>query len=114
MSYPSTNSGQQEGTAFSDQPRGVVSSVVDKAREAVSTVTEKIEDATSTVTQKASDVTSAVVDKIEAGGTYIREQGVSGIAEDLGDVIRRNPLPSLAIGFTIGFLIAQVIRPRAR
>jgi len=118
MSRAPSNPTREEAASFTDKAREAASTVVEKAKDVTSTVTDKIEEATSAVAQKASDVTSAVshrtgeaidtvVDKVQAGGTYVRE-GVSSMAEDVGNLIRRNPLPSLAIGFTIGFLIAQI------
>jgi hypothetical protein len=59
------------------------------------------------VGHRVEEAAHTAVNKVEAGGAYVREKGVTGMTEDLGNVIRRNPLPSLAIGFTIGFLISR-------
>jgi ElaB/YqjD/DUF883 family membrane-anchored ribosome-binding protein len=119
---PETNP-YQETTTLADKTKEAVSAVVDKTMEAVSGVSDRIEEAVTTAAQRAAQTASSVghrveevayktVDKVEAGGAYVRERGVTGIVEDLGNFVRRNPLPSLAIGFTIGFLISQVMTPR--
>jgi hypothetical protein len=37
----------------------------------------------------------------------LEEQGLSGIAEDVTEVVRRNPIPALFIAAGIGFLLAR-------
>lgn len=54
--------------------------------------------------------TSAVADTIDEAGNYLEEQGLSGIASDLTNLVRRNPIPALLVGFGLGFLIARVTR----
>jgi ElaB/YqjD/DUF883 family membrane-anchored ribosome-binding protein len=123
MSLGPSNPTREEATSFTDTAKEAVSSAVDKTKDAVSSVAEKISDAASSVAQKTTDVASAVThrteeamhtvaDTVGASSRYVREQGISGMTADLGDVIRRNPLPSLAIGFTIGFLISQALTRR--
>jgi ElaB/YqjD/DUF883 family membrane-anchored ribosome-binding protein len=47
---------------------------------------------------------------LERTGRYIEEQGVSGMMDDLTDVIRRNPVPAVLIGLGVGFLIGRALR----
>src|SRR5262249_7094039 len=47
---------------------------------------------------------STVADSLEKGGRYLREEGLSGMAEDLTNTIRRNPLPSILVAMAVGFL----------
>jgi ElaB/YqjD/DUF883 family membrane-anchored ribosome-binding protein len=47
---------------------------------------------------------------LESGGRYLEQEGVSGIAEDVTDLIRRNPIPAVLVGIGIGFLLAQLTR----
>jgi hypothetical protein len=53
---------------------------------------------------------STVADSLEKGGRYIREEGLSGIADDLTDTIRRNPIPSVLVAVALGFLMARATR----
>ena len=53
---------------------------------------------------------STVADSLEQGGRYIREEGLSGMADELTNTIRRNPLPAVLIAVGIGFLLARATR----
>jgi len=56
------------------------------------------------------DAASKVADTLERGGRYLQEEGLSGITDDLTNVIKRNPIPSLLVGIGIGYLIAHALR----
>jgi hypothetical protein len=51
--------------------------------------------------------TGAVADTLENTGKYLEEEGLSGMAEDLTALIKRNPIPALFIGVGVGFLLAR-------
>ena len=51
-----------------------------------------------------------VADRLETGGRYLQEHGVSDITDDVAGAIRRNPLPALAIALGVGLVIGMVIR----
>lgn len=53
--------------------------------------------------------TRAVGDTLEQGGRYVEEEGLSGMMNDLTDVIRRNPMPSVLIAIGVGFLIGRTL-----
>jgi len=53
---------------------------------------------------------STVADTLEQGGRYLREEGLSGMADELTNTIRRNPLPAVLIAVGIGFLLARATR----
>ncbi len=52
----------------------------------------------------------AVAGTIREGGKYLEEEGLSGIAEDLTSLVRRNPVPAILIGIGLGFLIGRTLR----
>jgi len=52
----------------------------------------------------------AVADTLENTGEYLESHGLSGVADDLTNLIRRNPIPALLIGIGVGFLIARATR----
>jgi len=64
----------------------------------------------SSVGGAVSDAADAVRDRVEGGYNYVRDQGVSGIADDMAGMIRRNPVPSILIALGLGFLMARAIR----
>jgi len=52
----------------------------------------------------------SVANSLRDSGRYIEEAGFSGMAKDVTDLIRKNPIPSLLIGLGLGFLIGRVVR----
>jgi ElaB/YqjD/DUF883 family membrane-anchored ribosome-binding protein len=105
----------------------VASSVGSTVSHAASAVGQKADDLTSsagssiknfgeTLRQKGpqegmlGNATQAVANTVEASGRYLEEAGVSGMMEDLGDVIRRNPFPAVLVGVGIGILIGRALR----
>jgi ElaB/YqjD/DUF883 family membrane-anchored ribosome-binding protein len=118
-----------------NKAKDVAGNVADKAKDIASNVAERAKDAASTVGQKAEDATHAVGsgmqslagtmrDKLPQGGVlgaasstvasglentgkYLQAEGLKGIADDVTEVIRRNPLPAILIGIGLGFLLAR-------
>jgi hypothetical protein len=116
----------------------VASNIGHKAGEMASTVSEKAGNVASTIGQKAEDTTaavgsgmknlagtlreklphegmlgsasSAIASTLESSGRYLQEEGLRGMASDLTNLIRRNPIPALLVGIGIGFLIARSTR----
>jgi hypothetical protein len=52
----------------------------------------------------------AVASTIKEGGRYLEEAGLSGIGEDLTQLIRRNPVPAVLVGIGLGFLLGRLLR----
>jgi len=48
-----------------------------------------------------------VADTLESSGKYLEEHGVGAMVDDLTDIIRRNPIPSVLVGVGIGFVLAR-------
>jgi len=125
---------KEAGSAVADQAKAMA----DKARDAASTAYDKAKQTASNVGQKAEDATAAVggsmkslagsikekmpsegmvgrastavADKLESGGRYLEEEGLSGIGQEVTNLIRRNPIPAMLVGIGLGFLIARSIR----
>lgn len=121
----------REGAAVvGDKAREAMSTAADKGREAMSTAGQKAEDATGavasgmqslagTIREKAphsgflGSTSSTVADTLERGGRYLEEQGLSGIGDDLTNLIRRNPVPAMLVGLALGFLVARATSNRS-
>jgi hypothetical protein len=56
------------------------------------------------------EATTTVAKGLEQGGRYLQKEGVTGMADDLSDMIRRNPIPAVLVGIGIGFMLAQLTR----
>jgi hypothetical protein len=126
------------GSQVVDKAKDLGSQVADKAKNVASSVGGAVSSAASTVGKKADDLTSsaghgirhmgealgdkaphegmlgsasqAVAGSIRDTGRYIEESGLSGMAEDLTNLIRRNPIPALFVGIGLGFLLGRVMR----
>jgi hypothetical protein len=105
-----TGSSQGVVSSLTEKAKDVASSVADKAQEMTSSVTHRVGEAASSVGQRAQDAASTVADTWDSGRRYVQEEGVSGMLDDLTVVIRRNPIPSLLIGFSLGFLTARLMK----
>ena len=86
------------------------SQAVDKAREMGNEALEKAKGYASNVSEQASRIGHKVEETYEAGRDYVTHRGLSGMGEDLTDVIRKNPLPAVLLGVGIGFLLARALR----
>jgi len=53
---------------------------------------------------------ATVADSLEKGGRYLREEGLSGIADDVTNTIRKNPIQSVLVAVAVGFLLARATR----
>ena len=129
---------QGAAAGTSEKARDVATSAADKAKEAVTSIGETASGVACTIGQKAKDATeavggsmkslaanirentpdqgklgsasSAVACSLESGGRYLQEEGLSGVAQDVGNVIRRNPIPAVLIGIGLGFVLARTMR----
>jgi hypothetical protein len=50
---------------------------------------------------------SAAADALERTGRYVEQEGFSGMAGDVSELIRKNPIPALLLGIGFGFLLAR-------
>jgi hypothetical protein len=95
------------------------------ARDAASAVGHKAEDATYAVgscmqsfADKMRDslpregilgtTASSVANTLERGGRFLQQEGLSGVAEGATNLIRRNPLPAMLVGFGLGCILARL------
>jgi ElaB/YqjD/DUF883 family membrane-anchored ribosome-binding protein len=54
--------------------------------------------------------TEAVASTLRDGGRYLEREGISGMMDDFGALVRNNPLPAICIGIGIGFLLGATLR----
>src|SRR5262249_46761286 len=138
---PRTGDFGQAGPNIMEKGKEAASTAIDKAKDPASSVARTASEAASIVGQKADDAASAVgsgmkslagsirenapregilgsagssvARTLEGGGRYLQEEGLSGMMEDVTNLIRRNPLPALLIGIGIGFLLARTTSRRS-
>ncbi len=49
---------------------------------------------------------------LEKAGKYLVNEGFEGTVNDLGEQVKKNPLPFIAVGIGLGFLIGRFLTPR--
>jgi len=53
---------------------------------------------------------NAVAGTLESGGRYLKEHSPSDMLNDVTEVIRKNPMTCLLVGFGLGFLLARTLK----
>jgi len=114
------NKAQQAGTEAADKAKDAVKATGEAIGEAAdagaATVGGGMKSLAGTIRQQGphegmlGDATTTVAKTLEEGGKYLQKEGVSGMAEDLSEMIRRNPIPAVLVGVGIGFMLAQLTR----
>ncbi|MFN0017654.1 MAG: hypothetical protein ACKVP0_05295 [Pirellulaceae bacterium] len=121
---------QDAASYIGEKAKSATSSVMHSAEDAASYVGKKADDGVhavgstlksfgDTVRHQApgrdmlKDGMCAVADTLENTGKYLEEGGMSGIAEDMTNLIKRNPIPALFVGIGVGFLLARALSPRS-
>jgi len=121
-----------------EKAKDTASGLMEKARDAASNVGQTASNVASNVGQKAESATASmgsgirsmaetvrekgpesgflgsasksVAGALEGAGSYLEEKNLSGMADDLTNMIRRNPIPALLVGVGLGFLLARTMR----
>jgi len=57
--------------------------------------------------------TETVAQTFERTGQYLQNEGFGGIANDLTEMVKRNPLPALMLGIGVGFILARLTSSRS-
>lgn len=108
-----------------DKARDTAQSVADRTRDAVSNLGSRAEEATHNVGKGMESLagtlrekmpqqgvlgsaSSRVADCLDSTGRYVEEEGLKGMADDMTNLIRKNPIPAVLVGVGLGYLIARV------
>jgi hypothetical protein len=125
-------------SSVADKARDAASNVGSAVSHAASAVGQTVSGAASTVGHKAEDATAAagqgiqhlgdrlrsagpqsgmlgrasdtVADSLKDAGKYIEDKNLSGMLDDVTEMVRRNPIPALLVGIGLGFLLARTLR----
>jgi ElaB/YqjD/DUF883 family membrane-anchored ribosome-binding protein len=107
---------QQATSAAMSKAQELAGTASKKVDEATAALGERVKSAGSTIRERGpregmlGSATGAVADSLEHTGRYIQEEGILGMAEDITELIRRNPIPAMLVGVGIGFLLAKLTR----
>jgi ElaB/YqjD/DUF883 family membrane-anchored ribosome-binding protein len=123
---------------LAEKAKDTASNLADRTKDTAANVTHKAEDLAKTAGRKADDATAAVgcsirsaadtvrakgphdgllasattaaAGALESTGRYLEQEKLSGMAEDMTNLIRRNPIPALLVAAGIGFLLGRALR----
>lgn len=107
---------QQAASAAMSKAQELAGTASQKVDEATAALGERVRSAGSTLRERGpregmlGSATGTAADYLEHTGRYIQEEGVVGMAEDIAELIRRNPIPAMMVGVGIGFLLAKMTR----
>jgi ElaB/YqjD/DUF883 family membrane-anchored ribosome-binding protein len=121
-----------------DAAKSAAAQAGDKSKETAGSVGEMASNVASTVGRKADDLTSTagtsiknfgdtirehtpqtgilgeasktVANTTKQVGQYLEQEKLSGMVEDLTNLIKRNPVPAILVGVGLGVLIGRVMR----
>jgi ElaB/YqjD/DUF883 family membrane-anchored ribosome-binding protein len=107
---------QRAASTAMDKAQEMVSTAGKRAEEATAALGERVQSAASTLRERGPSegmlgtATGAVADSLDQAGRYIHDEGLAGMAEDVTELIRRNPIPAMLVGIGIGFMLARLLR----
>jgi len=110
-----------------DQASNLLSAGAEKAKDLASTAGQMADKATATVGSSIESLggtlrenaphsgmmgtaASTVASTLEGTGRYLREEGLSGMFDDVTDLVKRNPTTAVLIAIGFGFLMARLTR----
>ena len=121
----------EAGKYVSENAKNLASSAMSSANDAATYAGKRAEDARcavgSSVKSLGDSVRSAAPEDgvvhnaadsfasgLESAGKYLEEQDFSHMAEDVTNLIKRNPIPAICIAVGVGFLLARAVAPSSR
>lgn len=57
--------------------------------------------------------TETVASSLHQGGEYLENKGITGMANDVTELIKKNPIPALLLGIGVGFVLARLTSSRS-
>jgi hypothetical protein len=113
------DAGRTAASGMADAGRSAARSAGQAADSATTKAGEKIESLAGTVREYGphsgvmGSATETVAQGLERGGRYLEDQGLSGLTNDLTDMVKRNPIPALLFGIGLGFVLARLTSSRS-
>jgi ElaB/YqjD/DUF883 family membrane-anchored ribosome-binding protein len=59
-------------------------------------------------------VGSSVADTLESSSQYLQQHGLGDMADDVTNMVRRNPIPAMLVCVGIGFCLGQLLSSSSR
>jgi ElaB/YqjD/DUF883 family membrane-anchored ribosome-binding protein len=107
---------QEMASSAMHKAKDMAGKAEERADKALGSMGKGMESLAGTIREKAphegflGTASSHIAETLDSGGRYLEQQGVGGLANDLTDVIRRNPIPAIFVGIACGFLLGRAFR----
>jgi uncharacterized protein YPO0396 len=107
---------QETAANLGQKAQEMASSAHGKTDEALSTVGERVRTLAGSIRPTAPHdgivgaTTTALADRLDSTGRYLQEHGIKDIRNDLGNIVKSHPIPSLMAVFGVGFLAGMAAR----
>lgn len=111
-----TDKAKEAGSHLGEAAQAVGQAVGQKAEEATAAVGGGIQNLAEKVRRQGPDqgvlgqATQSVAHTLDEAGHYIEDKKLSGMVEDMNGLIKRNPIPAVAVALGVGFLLGRVLR----
>jgi len=93
-----------------ERAKDMASAVGDKAKDLAGSVADTARGVADRASDLASSAKECAQDAMSTVGEYLPDYDVRNMADDVGNVIRRYPIPCVLISMGIGFLLARNLR----
>ena len=96
--------------------RDAAGNVRDRATQGAAAVAGGMQNLAGTLREHAGDggvvgtASATAADTLERGAQLLQQQGLENLVDDLGNMIRRNPVPAVLVGIGIGFCLGRMMR----
>jgi len=110
-----THGGATGGGSMTESAREAGRAIGERADQAAGTVGSTLQTAADKIRENAPDsgylgsAARTVSDTLASGGRYLEREQLSGMFDDMTNVIRNNPVPALLIAVGVGFLMARAM-----
>jgi F0F1-type ATP synthase membrane subunit b/b' len=107
---------QETAARLGQKAHDVASSAQDKTDDALSTVGQKVSNLAGTLRSSApqegvvGSTANALANKLDSTGRYLQEHGIGDMGEDLAQIVKSHPIPSMLAIFGVGFLAGMAAR----
>jgi hypothetical protein len=119
-----TDKAKEAACSAGEMASHAASAIGGAARQATSNIGQRADDLTATAGRKIEelgdrlgrqapdsgilgDATQSVARSIHAGGEYVNNAKLSGMAEDVTQLVRRNPISAILIAIGIGVIVGR-------
>ena len=110
-----TQMAKDAASSVSQAASSALGAAADQAQHASTAVASGMHSLAGTIREKApsqgmlGSAASSVAEGLESGSRYLQKEGFQGMAEDMVEMVRRNPIPCMLVCVGLGFVLGQLL-----